>query len=336
MKALFGMFGFYVAGVLTFRLVYGAWPPHEGHFGQWLMADSKAQLALAIGMVAGMVGAVFARALSGTFNLSSGNNSQASELARRGLLLHGQRRTEEARRAFDRAIEIYNQTGQEGAAAPVYGSLAKLLFDIGELDAAETALNRARELYSNRLDARDAMRHIEALAGLISERRQPLPGLTSYSDNKYHFTFVIPAGWLRQKLVPEFESTGGRIAVSHNSHAATLNISAGPPDRPSWSSKDARARDATEYVRKISGRVGGLDVRTSDSFDGEENAVVVEYEIEADVHDERRRRKAGFISVIHRDIEYVFQWSAERDLETDVRQVISSFHFEQSSEVAAG
>jgi tetratricopeptide (TPR) repeat protein len=336
MKALWGTFGFYVAGVLTFRLVYGAWPPHEGHFGQWLIADSKAQLALAVGMLAGMVGAMFARALSRTFNRDSGNNHEASGLTRRGLMLHEQRRIEEARHAFERAIEIYNEAGQPGAAAPVYGCLAKLLFDIGELDTAETALNRARELYSNRFDAQEAIRHIDALADLISERRQPLSGPIPYTDGEYHFSFVIAAGWLKQKQVHQFASTGGRIAVSHSTHAATLNISVGPPDRPEWSSKEARARDAKEYVRKIPRRIGGLDVRTSDSFDGEENAVAVEYEIEADVRGERRQRRAGFISVIHRDIEYVVQWSAERDLEPDVRQMISSFRFGQASEVAAG
>jgi tetratricopeptide (TPR) repeat protein len=199
MKALFGMFGFYAAGVLTFRLVYGAWPPHEGNFGQWLMADSKTQLALGVGMVAGMVGAVLARALSGPFNSGLGNNREASDLTRRGLDLHEQRRVGEARRAFERAIEIYNAAGQQNAAAPVYGSLAKLLFDTGELDAAERALNRARELYRGRFDAQEAITHIEALADLISERRQPLPGITTYADSKYPFTFVIPAAWLKQK-----------------------------------------------------------------------------------------------------------------------------------------
>lgn len=335
MKVVFGMFGFYAAAMAAFRVVYGAWPPHQGKFGDWLMSDSKAQMAMLVGVGAGMIGAMICRALASAVNPGEGPTREAKDLVRQGLALHENRQIEQARRAFERAIEIYNSVGRTAEAAPVYGCLGKLLFDAGDLDACERALTKALSLYRSRFDAGEEISAAKTLLGLISERRQSSDEPRNYVDMEYSFSFMIPPRWVRQELVYQFSSTGGRIAVSHISHAATLNVSAGTPDRPEWVSKSARASSVNDYVRSVAGRVGSFDVRTSEWIAGESNAVVAEYQIEVTVRSERRRRTAGFISVIHGDVEYVLQWSSELHLESQLRQILSSFAFDDKTTVAS-
>ena len=37
------------------------------------------------------------------------------------------------------------------------------------------------------------------------------------------FSFHVPAGWLKQELVPQFLHSGGRVAISHNSRRFRIN-----------------------------------------------------------------------------------------------------------------
>jgi cytochrome b len=64
MKNVSGTIGFFLAGLGVFRLVYGAWPPSQGSFSQWVSSDPHAKGAIAAGLVAGVVGALVARSLS--------------------------------------------------------------------------------------------------------------------------------------------------------------------------------------------------------------------------------------------------------------------------------
>jgi hypothetical protein len=62
-KNLYGTIGFVALGLLTFRLAYGAWPPFEGEFGQWLAPDSRAGWSMVAAVVGGIVGALLGRAM---------------------------------------------------------------------------------------------------------------------------------------------------------------------------------------------------------------------------------------------------------------------------------
>jgi cytochrome b len=57
-----GTLGFFVAAMATFRLTYGAWPPFEGNFVEWILSDSKAQRAMLAGVIVGMLGMAIGRA----------------------------------------------------------------------------------------------------------------------------------------------------------------------------------------------------------------------------------------------------------------------------------
>jgi cytochrome b len=62
MKNTVGTICFVVLGLLTFRLVYGAWPPFEGKFGEWLASDPRAGWSMVAAVVGGIVGALVGRA----------------------------------------------------------------------------------------------------------------------------------------------------------------------------------------------------------------------------------------------------------------------------------
>jgi tetratricopeptide (TPR) repeat protein len=166
-----------------------------------------------------MIGAVVARAFAGMINPRAGEIAEAESLARRGLTLHEQRRIDEAERAFRNAIDKYEQLGRRDDAAPVYASLGKLLFDVGRLDDSEGALIQARGLYARRTDGGVVLSAINSLLEMIGERRAVSSSPEMYTDERYPFSFVVPPGWVRQRLVPQFSSTGGRVAVSHTTHA---------------------------------------------------------------------------------------------------------------------
>ena len=277
--------------------------------------------------MAGIFGIAIGRRFSGISSLQVKKWTEAWDAADRGFAYHKERHLDDAKRSYQRAIDIYNEIDAQDAATPIYASLGKLLFDFGELDPAERNLNSALALYRRRVDGREGIDTTERILSLISERRQVSDTQVTYVDTKYPFLFVISAGWLNQKLEPQFSRTGGRVAVSHNTHAATLNVSIGPPDRPEFLSKQARAAALRGFLQNMPDRIGDFEIRTSDLVDGETNVVVGEYETVTIVRDRKRRRKDGLVSIIHRDLEYVMQWSAEHNLEQQTRQIISSFRF---------
>ena len=63
-KDIYGTVGFVILGMITFRLAYGAWPPLEGEFYQWLSSDSKAVWSMVAAIVGGIVGALICRAMA--------------------------------------------------------------------------------------------------------------------------------------------------------------------------------------------------------------------------------------------------------------------------------
>jgi tetratricopeptide (TPR) repeat protein len=88
-----------------------------------------------------------------------------------GFLYHRQRRMDEAIRMFQKAIVIYSDLGRVDDSAPIYASLGKVYFDIGELQLAEESLNKALIIYRSRHHAREAIDTINKLLGAISVLR---------------------------------------------------------------------------------------------------------------------------------------------------------------------
>jgi len=325
MRDFFGTLTFFIAGTGTFRIIYGRWPPTSGKFGEWLLSDSKARWAILAGMLVGMVATSIMRGLTRTFRPSDPRLEEASRCLQLGMTYHQDRRIEEATQMYQRAITLYTECGREADVAPAYASLGKLYFDTDALELAEQQLLEARPRFARQMGARDAVARTDAILQLIAERRQASNVDTRYSDALFHFTLTIPPDWVKQSLVGQFAQTGGRVAISHTSHAATFNVSVGPPDKPAWLAAEPRSRAATEYVRNIAGRVGPLTTVDATPIGGEANAVIVEYETQAPVGRQMRQRKNGLISVVHNGLEYTLQWSAEREYEDQARAIIQSF-----------
>src|SRR5689334_13687821 len=133
MRDFCGTLSFFIAAWGTFRLVYGAWPPMKGNFGQWLLADSRAKWAMAAGLLAGMIGAIIVRAFCSASSTRDGGIREVDDYLRRGLACHEERRTDEAIDMFKRAIALALSAGRKNEAAPAYASLGKVYFDVGEL-----------------------------------------------------------------------------------------------------------------------------------------------------------------------------------------------------------
>jgi tetratricopeptide (TPR) repeat protein len=327
MKDLCGTIGFFIAGTGVFRLVYGAWPPTSGDFLQWLASDSRARWAMAFGLVAGIFGAVVGRKLSVNPQGFDAHNSTATEFGKRGVIYHNERKMTEAIAMFQRAIALHQEGPRETDSAPAYASLGKVYLDLEELDSAEENLTRALSLYGQRPDAQEATTYIERLLEVISERHQHCDEPRTYDDTQHPFSFCIPAGWLIQELVPGFSRIGGRVAISQMTHAATFNVAVGPLERPALSFSESRVKAAKAYVRKVRDRVGSIDAQTFVPVSGEENVVVAEYDTRSQIGGAIRQRRNGFVSILHDDLEYVIQWSAEAEYEKQVRQIIASFKF---------
>lgn len=245
-----------------------------------------------------------------------------------GLHYHRKRKIQNAIDMFKRAIDIYTDHGQINDTAPVYASLGKVYLDNGDLGLAEDTLQQALTIYRRRSHAQEAINTITALFDLIAEQKQSCEEPSAYTNAEYGFSLIIPAGWLKQKLVQQFSNTGGQIAISHNTHKATFNVSVGPPDRPEWKAREARANAVKEFLASTVGRIGSITITTSVAVGGEPNTVAAEYQTEKEIRGVKRKRRDGLISIIHDGLEYALQWSAERDLEKQVKEIVDSFKFE--------
>jgi hypothetical protein len=325
MRDFVGTLAFFIAGTSTFRIIYGRWPPTSGNFGQWLVSDGKARWAILAGLLVGMVATVIVRGLRRTLPPADPLLEEAQSCLQLGLTYHQDRRIEEATRMFQRAITLYDECGRAVDAAPAHASLGKLYFDTGALDLAEQQLIEGRARFEQQRGAQDAVGRIDSLLHLIAERRQASNANRRYADPLFHFYLTIPPGWVKQSLVGEFAQTGGRVAISHTSHAATFNVSVGPPDKPAWLAAEPRSRAAAEYVRKIPFRIGPVTTVAPTPVGGETNVVIVEYATQAPVGGQMRQRKNGLISIVHNGLEYTLQWSAEQEYENQVRAIIQSF-----------
>jgi hypothetical protein len=49
--------------LLAVRLAYGAWPPFQGDFWQWLTSDSRARWSLLAGVAGIVVGGIIGQAI---------------------------------------------------------------------------------------------------------------------------------------------------------------------------------------------------------------------------------------------------------------------------------
>ena len=302
-----------------------AMAPHKRQFWAMVVLDSRARWAVLAAILVGFVASAVVRGLTGTLRPLDDRVIEASNCLQLGLTYHQERRLDDAAQMFQRAITLYEECGRGVQAAPAYASLGKLYFDTGDLERAEQQLIDGRARFQQLPDGRDALARIDSLLELLAERRLASDSDKRCVDPLFHFSLTIPAGWANQKLVGEFVGSGGRLAISHVSHAATLNVSVGPPDSPEWLASEARCRAALQYVKKIPSRVGPVSVIDPTPIGGEANVVIVEYGSQATVGGDLRRRKNGLISIVHNGIEYTLQWSAEQDYEGQARAIIGSF-----------
>jgi hypothetical protein len=247
-----------------------------------------------------------------------------------GHLYHQQRRFPEAAEKLKAAIRIFSDLRSTQDLALCKGSLGKLYFDAGDMDAASNALKEAVADFSRLPETREAMETTLRLLDLINERGQSAAGDADgerlYTNEQYEFRFLIPHGWLEQRLVPGFAETGGQVAISHTAHRATFNVSVGPPGRPEWVAKEARAKALSRYLRGVSGRVGAIVMDSSLVVGGEPNTVAGEYDLESGGGGPLLRRRAGLISIVRPNgVEYTLQWSAMPELVSEVKRIIASF-----------
>jgi hypothetical protein len=324
MKNLLGTIGFFVVASVVFRVFYGAWPPSSGSFLPWLASDSRAQWSLMASLVAGAMGSAILRALASSPPNRPERVAQADAYGREALARHEARQIPEAIDLFTRAIILYEEAGRATAAAPWYASLGKLYFDVNELDRAEQNLTRALAAYRSWPEAREAIAATTALLHLIAERRQNLDAPRAYRDSLC--SFDIPPNWANQERQPAFVHGGGRIAISHRSHAATFNLSVGPLEKPEWLLPEVRAVAVKTFLWKAPHRIGDIEVSTFVPVDGETNVVVGEYDTRRVGPTERQRRN-GFLSIVHGGLEFALQWSAESDYEAETRRIVASFRF---------
>ena len=116
MKSLCGTIGFFVVAMITFRLVYGAWPPTEGNLGNWISTEPKAIWAMVAAIIAGMIGTFIGQTLPRILNEQERVIGSASELFRCGLRYHRQKRVTESIDMFNSPL-IYAPARSEAGHA---------------------------------------------------------------------------------------------------------------------------------------------------------------------------------------------------------------------------
>jgi tetratricopeptide (TPR) repeat protein len=85
------------------------------------------------------------------------------------MLYHQWGKVTEAEQSLRKAIKIYKDVGRLDDCAPIYGSLAKVYFDINKFDLAAKAATDALALYRQRSGTQEA---IDVLENLLLEIRQ--------------------------------------------------------------------------------------------------------------------------------------------------------------------
>ncbi len=313
---------FWASAWIAFRLFYGAWPPYAGKLGPWLASDSRAKWSLFGSIIVGLfVAALSRRGMQG----GTSGNPEIDQLMRRGYASHEQKEIPKALEYFQSALNLCPKDDRV-VAARIHASMGKAYFDSGDLTCAKESLVKASELFKVSSRGGEELNHVHSLLELVDERQRIVDKPMPYRDSRYGFTFEIPAGWVQQALVSEFSSTGGRVALSHYSHAATFNVSAGRLKELEFRIAEVRASSVEDFMNKISGRCSDVAI-TQGPFAGESNVVIGECDTKNMVAGSPRLRRQGFISVLRQGTEYVIQWSAEPSLQVETRRLLASFAF---------
>lgn len=312
------------AASVTFRALYGAWPPTSGRFIDWLAADSKARWCLAAGVVAGMIANVLTRT-GPPPRYSDPRVSEADDCASRAIAAHQSRQISEATALLTRAIALYKEAGDELGLASGHACLGKLYFDVGSLELAREHVSEARALYGRHAGTRAQSRAAGLLLDAIAERGDVSTSAATYTDPRGRFSFAVPPQWVKQTLVPEFTQAGGCVAISHETHAATFNVTVGRLVEAELALPEVRAAAVETFLRKVPDRSSDVDAKAFASFRTLRNVVTAEYDTRARVGAEVRRRRNGFLSIVQDGIEFTLQWSSEPALEAETRDVVASF-----------
>ena len=229
---------------------------------------------------------------------------------------------------YNQSISIYTYLGQVKDTAPVYGSLGKAYFDLGDLDNAEDALNRAIDLYELYQHDMLALKVTKKLLNLITERKQCSYENSKYNNSEFGFSLIIPSGWYKQKLNQKFLKTGGILSISHLTHKGTLNISVGPPDKYEWKNKEKREISLRNYLKTMPRRIYNVKINTFSQVAGKSNVVSAVYETYICISLRKQKQTNGLISIIHNHLEYAIQWTSEFDSVEEIKKIVNTFKFD--------
>lgn len=159
------------------------------------------------------------------------------------------------------------------------------------------------------------MDFIRKLLGL--DRTIAIQEEQEYVDPVFHFHLEIPPKWRRMALVPEFQSTGGRIALAHPD-GAVFNVSCGPLDPGIPEDKIARAVLAAKYLAQSVAFAIATPLRdVTTEIPGEDNVARVEVAT--------RQGFEGLISILHHGVEFTLQYQGNDDTRPQLEALITSF-----------
>jgi len=151
-----------------------------------------------------------------------------------------------------------------------------------------------------------------------------MPEYRDYIDPEFRFSLRVPGSWRQTSLVPQFQSTGGRIALAR-SGGAMFNVSCGAPDPGTPTDKIERVERARVFLaQSVPGVVAAPLRDVATEMSGEANVARAEVSTVQDFY--------GLISILHKGIEYTLQYSGNERTRSEIEALIASFHLPDTLE----
>jgi hypothetical protein len=149
-----------------------------------------------------------------------------------------------------------------------------------------------------------------------------------YWNATYGFRLTIERGWIQESLGVDFARTGGQIAVRRTQGVGSLNVSAGPLERPEW--VDCRVRETAleRFVKEMRPAVEHLQKRPVAEVSETTNTVCFSFQKPIS------GVSAGILSCVHNGVEVVLQWQATAEAITEAERLVASFRVEDGREVS--
>jgi len=136
-------------------------------------------------------------------------------------------------------------------------------------------------------------------------------------DPEFRFSLRIPGSWRQMPLIPQFRTTGGRIALVRPG-GAKFNVSCGAPDSETPTDKIERGEHALAFLaQSVRGVVARPSRDLTTEVSGETNVARAEVSTLQGFH--------GLISILHEGIEYTFQYRGNEGTRAEIEALIASF-----------